>query len=333
MSTVIPAWLTEVVSGYSEDKATLELIAKLTLDPAAVKHFKLAEGVVRYKGRIWVGHNAALQQKLIQAMHLSALGGHSGFQVTYIRIRKLFAWPGLKQDVRTFVAGCEICLQAKPEHVRYPGLLQPLPVPHQSCWTLGVNIKVVVELLNEHLAAAASRPSFALAWVRRNVAAHYPATQIHAVVVGNEVFEASAGAFKEDLAQAAMKPMLDFLARTGSYLMVNAYPFFAYCANADAVSLDYRRGGVVRGRRHGGEQRLKAALDYACGPGGADCKAIQPGARVLRAQHHGGARLRRVQRLLPAEGAVHWLMRLRRRRLRRQPGTKKMAMCDLPSTV
>jgi hypothetical protein len=36
-----------------------------------------------------------------------------------------------------------------------------------------------------------------------------------------------------------MKPMLDFLARTGSYLMVNAYHFFAYTGNADVVSLDY----------------------------------------------------------------------------------------------
>ncbi|KAF0931262.1 hypothetical protein E2562_002610 [Oryza meyeriana var. granulata] len=145
-------------------------------------------------------------------------------------------------------------------------------------------IKVVVALPNEQLLAAASRPSYALAWVRRNVAAYYPATQIQGIAVGNEVFASaknmtaqlvpamtnvhaalarlsldktvkvsspialtalagsyppSAGVFREDLAQAVMKPMLDFLAQTGSYLMVNAYPFFAYSANADVISLDY----------------------------------------------------------------------------------------------
>ncbi|KAK3159227.1 hypothetical protein QOZ80_2AG0147470 [Eleusine coracana subsp. coracana] len=145
-------------------------------------------------------------------------------------------------------------------------------------------IKVVVALPNEQLVATATRPSFALAWVRRNVAAYHPATQIHAVAVGNEVFATaknataqlvpamtnvhaalarlgldkdvkvsspialvalassyppSAGAFKEDLAAPVMKPMMDFLSKTGSYLMVNAYPFFAYSGNADVVSLDY----------------------------------------------------------------------------------------------
>ncbi|KAJ4815296.1 hypothetical protein LUZ62_027862 [Rhynchospora pubera] len=49
----------------------------------------------------------------------------------------------------------------------------------------------------------------------------------------------SAGTFRPDLAMPVMKPMLQFLRKTGSYLMVNAYPFFAYEANSNDISLDY----------------------------------------------------------------------------------------------
>ena len=35
----------------------------------------------------------------------------------------------MKSDVKNFVACCSICQQAKPDRSKYPGLLQPLPVP------------------------------------------------------------------------------------------------------------------------------------------------------------------------------------------------------------
>ncbi|KAJ7960822.1 Glucan endo-1,3-beta-glucosidase [Quillaja saponaria] len=52
-------------------------------------------------------------------------------------------------------------------------------------------------------------------------------------------YPASSGSFKPELIEPVIKPMLDLLRQTGSYLMVNAYPFFAYTANADQISLDY----------------------------------------------------------------------------------------------
>ncbi|EEF32938.1 glucan endo-1,3-beta-glucosidase 12 [Ricinus communis] len=52
-------------------------------------------------------------------------------------------------------------------------------------------------------------------------------------------YPSSAGSFKPDLIEPVMKPMLEFLRKTGSYLMVNAYPFFAYAANSKEISLDY----------------------------------------------------------------------------------------------
>lgn len=52
-------------------------------------------------------------------------------------------------------------------------------------------------------------------------------------------YPSSSGSFKLELVEPVIKPMLSFLKQTGSYLMVNAYPFFAYVANVDTISLDY----------------------------------------------------------------------------------------------
>ncbi|XP_042497506.1 glucan endo-1,3-beta-glucosidase 12-like [Macadamia integrifolia] len=52
-------------------------------------------------------------------------------------------------------------------------------------------------------------------------------------------YPSSAGSLKKELIEPVIKPMLEFLQETGLYHMVNAYPFFAYSANANVISLDY----------------------------------------------------------------------------------------------
>jgi len=71
----------------------------------------------------------AIQTKLIAAFHSSAIGGHSGVQATYQRIKKLFAWQGLKLAVTDFVHQCNVCQHAKHSNQHSQRLLQPLPVP------------------------------------------------------------------------------------------------------------------------------------------------------------------------------------------------------------
>jgi hypothetical protein len=77
-----------------------------------------------------LGSSTAIQQQVLQAFHASPVGGHSGFPVTYSRIKQLlyFFWPGMKSAIHSFVQSCSVCLQAKPDHARYLGLLQPLPM-------------------------------------------------------------------------------------------------------------------------------------------------------------------------------------------------------------
>jgi transposase InsO family protein len=72
-------------------------------------------------------------------LHASGLGGHSGVKATYQKVKALFAWPHLKQVVQDYVATCSVCAQAKSEHCKLPGLLQPLPVPPATWHTISLD--------------------------------------------------------------------------------------------------------------------------------------------------------------------------------------------------
>jgi hypothetical protein len=132
ISSVKSSWLNDIVAGYQTDAATCNLLSKLALHPEGVDGFVLRDGIIRKKGKIWLGFNPLLQTKVTEALHASATGGHSGFPVSLRRIHSLFLWPLMKQFVRRMVQECDTCQRAKPERVRYPGLLQPLPVPSHA---------------------------------------------------------------------------------------------------------------------------------------------------------------------------------------------------------
>lgn len=38
----------------------------------------------------------------------------------------------MKKEIKTFVGTCAICQQAKPERMKYPSLLAPLPIPDKD---------------------------------------------------------------------------------------------------------------------------------------------------------------------------------------------------------
>ena len=45
----------------------------------------------------------------------------------------------MKQDIQQYISQCQVCSQAKSEHCRIPGLLQPLPVPLQAWHTISLD--------------------------------------------------------------------------------------------------------------------------------------------------------------------------------------------------
>jgi hypothetical protein len=115
----VPTWIQKLKEGYEEDPEAQQLLTELAVTGTNSKGYSLVNGVTA-------------QQHILTTLHDSGVGGHSGITASYIRVKQLFAWPGLKQMVTTFVNQCQTCQQAKPERVKYPGLLEPLPIPSQA---------------------------------------------------------------------------------------------------------------------------------------------------------------------------------------------------------
>jgi hypothetical protein len=126
---VQPQWIQEVLNSYATDAKAQQLLAQLAIHSPDERGFSLNNGVIRRHNQIWVGENSALQTKLISAVHSSAIGGHSGVNATYHRLKHLFTWPGMKTDVDNFVKQCSVCQHSKHSHDHPSGLLQPLPIP------------------------------------------------------------------------------------------------------------------------------------------------------------------------------------------------------------
>lgn len=83
VSTTQPVWLQEVLNSYATDETAQQLLSQLAVHSPDTTGYAFQQGLIRHHGKIWIGHNSALQTKLINAFHASPIGGHSGVNATY----------------------------------------------------------------------------------------------------------------------------------------------------------------------------------------------------------------------------------------------------------
>jgi hypothetical protein len=131
-TVITPSWTESVEHSYEGDPHCQELLAKLSITPQAEQHYTLTAGILRHKGQIYIGNKEELKQQIIESLHASPIGGHSGIVATYQRIKKIFYWPGLKKHIEKYITECAVCQRAKGEHCQYPGLLKPLEQPDMA---------------------------------------------------------------------------------------------------------------------------------------------------------------------------------------------------------
>lgn len=128
-----PTWILTIIDAYQQDPEAIELLQRLTVATVPEDCYTMKDGIIRKNDKIWLPAVPSLQNSIIQELHASPMGGHSGIPVTLRRLKQLFSWKGMAKTVHQFVQNCTVCQQAKPDRSRYPGLLQPLPVP-DAAW-------------------------------------------------------------------------------------------------------------------------------------------------------------------------------------------------------
>ena len=120
-----------VMTTWSSDEGLHKTVEGLKNKTLTVTKYAWVNDQLLRKGKWVVGNNETLRNQLIAHFHNSAVGGHSGVHATTKRITAFFYWKGLRKMVKQWVRKCDICQRNKSDLSAYPGLLQPLPVPHR----------------------------------------------------------------------------------------------------------------------------------------------------------------------------------------------------------
>jgi hypothetical protein len=94
-------------------------------DGKASPEWTMADGLLRFKGKVFIPDASTLWLVLLAQAHES---GHEGVQKAH-RWRTSFYNSKALQSVREFVRSCAVCQQHKTQHLHPAGLLQPLLIP------------------------------------------------------------------------------------------------------------------------------------------------------------------------------------------------------------
>jgi hypothetical protein len=82
-----------------------------------------------------------LRQELLKEAHEPVYSGHGGRDKTFLQLKLSgVVWPGMRKDVKEFVAACNHCQVNKHSTQRPAGLLQPLPIPVERWDTISMDL-------------------------------------------------------------------------------------------------------------------------------------------------------------------------------------------------
>lgn len=87
------------------------------------------QGLLRYKGAVYVPTEGAIRAEIIHMHHDDALAGHFGVRRTLELIQRKYYWQSLRRDVKKYIKSCPECQRGKARRHRPHGELAPIRTP------------------------------------------------------------------------------------------------------------------------------------------------------------------------------------------------------------
>jgi hypothetical protein len=131
----------EIRKGHVGD-AKFQEIKDLMAEGRGLDFTEDEQGTVWFKNRICVPEIDSLLETILKEAHSSDYSIHSGSTKMYQDLKQKYWWYGLKIDVASHVAVCDVCQRVKVEHQRLAGLLHPLKIPKWKWDEIGMDFIV-----------------------------------------------------------------------------------------------------------------------------------------------------------------------------------------------
>ena len=88
-----------------------------------------AEGIVLYRGKVYIPDNPQLRHDLVHVHHSATVARHPGCWKMLELVSWNYWWPGLSRYVAKFIPGCDTCNRTKTFPTQKVGKLIPNKVP------------------------------------------------------------------------------------------------------------------------------------------------------------------------------------------------------------
>ncbi|GJY84780.1 ty3-gypsy retrotransposon protein, partial [Tanacetum coccineum] len=140
--------LLRIQESWLTDPSIQQVIKQAKDGGSSTTKFSWQNEQLRRNGRLVIGYDAKLRAELLKYYHNELMGGHSGVDPTYKRLKSAFYWKGMKRSVKEHIRICNICQCHKPDLALYPSLLQPLSIP-TKIWT-DISMDFIESLPSSH---------------------------------------------------------------------------------------------------------------------------------------------------------------------------------------